>query len=75
MELHLDYSSADFNALSRENRIIKCRQMAEEATRLAANGSDKREDYLSLAARWTALADEMESSGFLPLSEQARRVG
>ena len=46
MDLHLDYSRADFNALSREDRIIKCRQMAGEATRPAANGSDKREDYL-----------------------------
>lgn len=55
MDLHLDYGSADFDALSRENRIVKCRQMAEEATRLAANGSDCREDYLSLAARWSAL--------------------
>ena len=59
MDLHLDYSSVDFNAINREDRVIKCRQMAEEATRLA-NGSDKREDYLSLAARWSALADEME---------------
>ena len=62
MDLHLDYSRADFNALSREDRIIKCRQMAGEATRLAANGSDKREDYLSLASRWSELADEMEST-------------
>ena len=62
MGLHLDYSSADFGALSHKERVMKCRQMAEEATRLAANGSDKQEDYCSLAARWSELADEMENA-------------
>jgi len=35
--------------------------MATQAMRLASNGSaEKREQYLDLATRWAALAEEME---------------
>ena len=61
MGLDLDYRSADFRGLGQEERIVRCREMADEAMRLASNASDeKRGEYLDLATRWVALAEEME---------------
>jgi hypothetical protein len=61
MILDLDFRSADFHGLSQEEQIARSREMAIEAMRLAANASDeKRGEYLDLATRWIALADEME---------------
>ena len=61
MGLDLDYRSADFRGLSQDDRIVRCREMANEAMRLASNASDeKRGEYLDLATRWITLAEEME---------------
>ncbi len=59
--ISLDFSSADFQPVTREERISKCRAMAEEAIMLAFWGSrEARERYLLLAKRWAEFADEME---------------
>ena len=48
--------------LSREERIAKCREMANEAERLAAGkSSEVRASYLDLAKQWSDLANEMEN--------------
>ena len=63
MGLDLDYRIDDFRRLSQEAQIAKCRQMADEASRWASNASgQKRDEYLSLAIQWIALAEEMERS-------------
>ena len=55
------YTTNGFEGLSREEQLAKCRAMAIEARRLAANGAgEKRGEYLNLAERWSTLADEME---------------
>ena len=54
---------SNFRFLSREDQISKCREMAREATRLAANGNvERRTEYTHLAASWSALANEMENN-------------
>jgi hypothetical protein len=54
--------TAEFMSLSRMERVAKCREMAAEATRLAAAADrDMRNSYLELAKKWSELADEMES--------------
>jgi len=63
MSLELDLTTVDFRSFSHDERIEKCRELAREATRLAANGNDeKRAQYSDLAKRWIELADEMENS-------------
>ena len=48
------------------SRSQKCREMAGEAECLAANGTDKfHAHYSDLAARWGALANEMEATQIL----------
>jgi hypothetical protein len=59
--MSLDFSSADFCPATREERISKCRAMAEEAVMKAYWGIDEcREGYRLLARHWTGFADEME---------------
>jgi hypothetical protein len=60
----LDFCSTGFRPATREERISKCRAMAEEAVMLAYWGYDEsREDYLFVAKHWTEFADEIERSG------------
>ena len=62
--MSLDFSSADFRPTTRQERISKCRAMAEEAVMLAHWGSDEtREDYLLVAKHWTAFADGIGRAG------------
>ena len=57
------YTTDGFEGLTREEQIAKCRAMAIEARRLAANGAgEKRGEYVNLAERWITLADEMEQA-------------
>ena len=58
----LDFSSAEFLGSSAPERVIKCRQLAAEADRLAANATDPktRTAYFELKRLWHALADEIE---------------
>jgi hypothetical protein len=57
-----DFSPERFWALSPEERVQRCRQMALVADQLAANAGDTvRADYLAIARQWRDLADEMES--------------
>jgi hypothetical protein len=58
--MQLDFSSIDFRPASQEERISKCRAMAEEAMMLAYGGDcETRADYLLLARHWTEFADEI----------------
>ena len=62
--MRLDFTSADFRPATREERISKCRAMAEEATMAAFGESrDAREGYLLLSKHWTELADALERVG------------
>jgi len=62
--MSLDFSSANFCPATPEERISKCRAMAEEAVMLAYWGSDeKREEFLLAAKLWTEFADEIERGG------------
>ena len=57
-----DFSPERFWALSAEERVQRCRQMALLADQLASNAGDgARADYLAIARHWRELADEMES--------------
>jgi len=57
-----DFDAGEFINLSREQRIVKCREMAIEAERLAGGkNSEMRASYLDLARKWSDLADEMEN--------------
>jgi len=57
-----DFSPERFWALSPEERVQRCRQMALLADHLAANAGDAaRADYLAIAQQWRELADEMET--------------
>ena len=61
MVLNLDLRSADFHGDSMKDQIARCREMVMLATHMAGSASDeKRVQYLDLATRWDALADEME---------------
>ena len=61
MDLDLDFGSADFRGLSQREQVSRCREMATEAARLASNASDEmRGEYLNVATRWLALAEELE---------------
>ena len=56
-----DFSSVEFLSLTPEERIAGCRAMAAEAESLAAGGiAEIRDAYLDLAAKRTALADDMQ---------------
>lgn len=56
-----DLDADEFLRLSRSQRIAKCRQMAVEAERLAAGKrTELRASYLTLAEKWSDLANEME---------------
>jgi hypothetical protein len=60
----LDFSSADFCPATREERISRCRAMAEEAVMLAYWGSgESRDGYLLVAKHWTEFADAIERAG------------
>ena len=62
--MSLDFSSADFHPATREERISKCRAMAEEAVMLAYWGIDEsRDGYLLVATHWTEFAEEIERAG------------
>jgi len=61
-----DFSSSEFLSLTPEDRIGRCRAMAAESQSLAASAiGDVRDAYLDLAAKWTALADEMQRGAHL----------
>ena len=58
----LDFSAAEFLGSDGPERAKKCRQLAAEADRLAANAinPETREAYLDLKRQWGELADEIE---------------
>ena len=57
-----EFDAGGFINLSRGQRIAKCREMANEAERLAdGKSSEVRASYLDLARQWSTLADEMQS--------------
>jgi hypothetical protein len=57
-----NFKADEFSRLTPSERVTWCRQMAEEATRLAdaAVSSPVRTAYVELANQWTALANEIE---------------
>ena len=60
--MNLDFSSIDFRPVTAEERISKCRAMAEEC-QMQANGRDgeMRQRYLLLAKYWAGCAEELKS--------------
>ncbi len=57
----MDFSSIDFRAVTTEERISKCRAMAEESQMLANWGSgETQQRYLLLAKYWAEFAEELE---------------
>ena len=56
-----NFNAADFSRLTPSERAKYCRQMAQEAERLAEAASPPvRSAYVNLAKQWAALADEIE---------------
>ena len=56
--------AAEFLSLSRKQRIVRCREMAAEAKKMAAGKSNElRSCYVGLAEKWSELANEMERLG------------
>jgi hypothetical protein len=56
------FSAGEWVTLSVEERIRRCRLMAEEAMTLAvADHTSVRQHYIDLAKQWADLADEMQA--------------
>ena len=59
--MNLDFSSVNFRPVTMEERISKCRAIAEESRMLANCGSgETQQSYLLLAKCWTKRAEELE---------------
>jgi hypothetical protein len=57
------FNAEEWETLSIEHRIRRCRLMAEEAMKLAQSTSPTvAELYLEIAGNWLKLADEMSRS-------------
>ena len=57
----LSFDAEQFLAMSVEDRVRLCRQMAERAQELADAAAPKyRADYSEIAKHWLMLADDME---------------
>ena len=55
------FHTADWETLSVEQRVARCRMMAREAFQLAdAATASLKETYLALAAEWEKLAQEIQ---------------
>ena len=55
-----DFSSIDFHPATLEERVSKCRAMAEEATMLAYGREyETQEAYLRLAKQWREFASDI----------------
>jgi phage regulator Rha-like protein len=69
------FRSADFLGSSKSERLAKCRQMAQEASELAASASTakQRESYLELVRQWNRLAEELAQGDERP--DIAKRRG
>jgi hypothetical protein len=64
VRMNPELDADEFMSLSRGQRIAKCREMANEAERLAADRSGVlRASYLGLAEKWSELANEIERLG------------
>jgi hypothetical protein len=56
-------SGNEWAVLTVEERAARCRAYARQVTRFAQGAhSDRKQTYLSIAARWNALAAEIEVS-------------
>lgn len=56
-----DFNAAEFLALTPAEQVRKCRQLAQEAEKLAASGADElRGSFTDIARHWSRLADEIE---------------
>ena len=56
------FAADEWVTLSVEERIRRCRLMAEEAMTLAATDrTSSRQHYVDLAKQWTDLADDMQA--------------
>ena len=61
--LNPGFSGDEWAVLTVEERAARCRAYARQVTRFAAGAhSDRKQTYLNIAARWTALAAEIEVS-------------
>jgi hypothetical protein len=49
-----------FRGLTREEKVLKCREMAAEAESLAACAAERRNANLEPAKKWCDLAEDME---------------
>ena len=68
-----DFEPDNFLGLTSEEKISKCYAMAAEAERFAAKNTDQQREYLSLAARWYELAEEMRATEPRSIPSDARR--
>jgi hypothetical protein len=60
-DMEPNFKADEFSRLSPAERVSWCRQMAEEAERLAEAASPRvRNAYVELARQWTSLADEIQ---------------
>ena len=58
------FTSVAFLSLDLAAQIAKCRELAQDAADLAANGNEElRPHHAALAERWSALADRLRSVG------------
>ncbi|HEY4264769.1 MAG TPA: hypothetical protein VGM72_05585 [Micropepsaceae bacterium] len=59
------FASAEFLGANTSERLAKCRQMAEEASELAASATTEKQraSYLELVRQWGILAEEIERAG------------
>lgn len=62
--LEFRFNAEEWQGLSNEERVRRCRLMAEEAITLAKGAPPElKEGYLSLSRDWLKLATEMDRAG------------
>lgn len=70
MATELTFDTETFLALTINERVQLCKQLAQRAQALADAADPKfREGYLDIAKSWLKLADEMERAGSLATSK------
>ena len=70
--MRFEFSSAEFRPVASNERISKCRAMAEGAEMLAYSGaSETQEGSLLLARQWRDLAAEIARAHLAPMNNGA----
>jgi hypothetical protein len=60
--MNLEFTAAEWRALTKDERIALCRRLAEEAQRDHSAGPESAPSRAHLASQWLMLAAEIERS-------------